>query len=48
MKKYLDLPIFSMVCLSEGVLVSCGGGGKRVGLENCLVFYISSILDLLS
>lgn len=48
MKKYLDLPIFSMVCLSEGVLVSCGGGGKRVGLENCLVFYINNILDLLS
>ena len=46
MKKYLDLTIFSMVCLSEGVLVSCGGGGKRVGLENCLVFYIYNICQI--
>ena len=37
MKKYLDSPIFSLVCLPEGILLSCGGGGKRFGLQNYLV-----------
>lgn len=38
-KKYLQTPIFSIICLPDSVLVSCGGGGKRVGLENSLVKY---------
>lgn len=37
MKKYLESPIFSVVCLDDGVLMSCGGGGKRFGLTNYLV-----------
>lgn len=36
-KKYLDSPIFSIVCLPDSVLVSLGGGGKRFGLVNTLV-----------
>lgn len=36
-KKFLDSPIFSIVCLTDAVLVSLGGGGKRFGLVNSLV-----------